>query len=84
VEWGGNCCVPDVGKLILVYHKTKVLGLQTFLRDKFSMWASDGRSVEEIWNNFKNIILESMVRFIPYKILRKNSDPEYNNKELNG
>jgi hypothetical protein len=33
-------------------------------------------------NNFMNIILESMERFIRYKILRKNSDPEYYNKEV--
>jgi hypothetical protein len=31
-----------------------------------------GRCVEEVWNNFKNIILESIERFIPHKILRKN------------
>jgi hypothetical protein len=29
-----------------------------------------------------NIILESIERFIPYKILRKNLDPEYYNKEV--
>jgi hypothetical protein len=37
---------------------------------------------EEVWNNFKNIILESIERFIPDKIPRKNSDPEYYNKEV--
>jgi hypothetical protein len=43
---------------------------------------SNGRCVEEVWNNFKNIVLESIERFIPHKILRKNSDPEYYNKEV--
>jgi hypothetical protein len=57
-----------------VYHKEKVLGLQNFLRNKFAIWASNGRCVEEVWNNFKNIIFESSERFIPHKILRKNSD----------
>jgi hypothetical protein len=37
---------------------------------------------EEVWNNLKNIILESIKRFIPHKIPRKNSDPEYYNKEV--
>jgi hypothetical protein len=37
--------------------------------------------VEEVWNNFK-IILESIERFIPPKILRKNLDPVYYNKEV--
>jgi hypothetical protein len=60
-----------------VYHKANALGLQTFLRDKFAKWASNGRCIEEGWNTFKNIILESIERFIRHKILRKNSDPEY-------
>jgi hypothetical protein len=41
-----------------------------------------GRCVEDVWNNFKNIILESIERFVPYKILRTNSDPEYYNREV--
>jgi hypothetical protein len=82
VEWEGNYCEPQVQKLIPVYHKTNVLGLQTFLRDTFTIWASNGRCVEEVWNNFKNIILESIERFIPHKILRTNSNLEYYNKEV--
>jgi hypothetical protein len=35
-----------------------------------------------VWTNFKNLILESIERFIPHKILRKNLDPEYYNKEV--
>jgi hypothetical protein len=38
--------------------------------------------VEEIWNNFKNIVYESIERFVPQKTLRKNSDPEYYNTEI--
>jgi hypothetical protein len=53
-----------------------------FLRDKLSIWANNGRCVEEVWNNFKNIVLESIERFIPHKILRKNSNSEYYNKEV--
>jgi hypothetical protein len=37
---------------------------------------------EEVWNNFKNIIFESIERFVPHKVLRKTSDPEYNNKQV--
>jgi len=66
-----------------MYNKTDVLGLQTFLRKKFAVWASSSISVEEIWINFKNIVCESLERFLPHKILRKNSDPEYYNKEIN-
>jgi hypothetical protein len=80
VEWEENYCRPQVERLLPVYHKANVLGLQNFLRDKFAIWARNGRCVEEIWNNFKNIIFESIGRFIPHNTLRKNSDPEYYNK----
>jgi hypothetical protein len=65
-----------------VYHKPNILVLQNFLRDKFAIWASNGRCVEEVWTSFKNTILESIGRFIPQKILRKNSDPECYYKEV--
>ena len=38
--------------------------------------------MEEIWNNFRIIVYESTERFVPHKSLRKNSDPEYYNKEI--
>jgi hypothetical protein len=38
--------------------------------------------VEEIWNKFKNPVYECTERFVPRKILRKNSDPEYYNREI--
>jgi len=60
-----------------VYNKTDVLGLQIFLREKFAVWASNGSCVGEIWNNFKNIVYECIESFVPNKILRKKSDPEY-------
>jgi hypothetical protein len=82
VEWEGYCCVPQVEKLVSVYHKTDVLGLQNFLREKYGTWASSGSSVEEIWNNFKEIVSECIKRFVPHKILRKNPDPEYYSKEV--
>jgi hypothetical protein len=81
VEWEENYCQPQEERLVLVFHKATVIGLQP-LRDKFAIWASNGRCVEEVWNNLKNIILESIERFIPHKILRRKSDPEYCNKEV--
>jgi hypothetical protein len=65
-----------------VYNRTDALGLQIFLRDKFVVWASKDSCLEEIWDNFKNIVYETIERFVPHKILRKNSDPEYYNKEI--
>jgi hypothetical protein len=82
VVWEESGCVPQVERVVPVYNKTDVLGLQTFLRDKFAVWASNGSCVEEIWNNFKNIVYEFIELFVPRKILRKYSDPEYYNKEI--
>jgi len=33
-------------------------------------------------NNFKNIVHESVECFVPHKILKINSDPEYYNKDI--
>jgi len=79
VEWEDTCAEPQVERVVPVYNKTDFSGLQTFLRNKFVVWASN---VEEIWNNFKNIVYKSIERFVPHKTLRKNLDPEYFNKEI--
>jgi hypothetical protein len=82
VEWEESSCEPQVERVVPLYNKTDVLGLQAFLRDKFAVWTSNSICVEEIWNNFKNIVYEFIEHFVPRKILRKNSDPEYYNKEI--
>ena len=53
VEWKDTCSEPHVERVVPAYNKTNVSGLQTILREKFVLWASNGSSVEEIWNNFK-------------------------------
>jgi hypothetical protein len=63
--------------VVPVYNKTDVLGLQTFLLNRLALWASNGSCVEEIQNNFKSIVYECIERFLPRRILRKKSDPEY-------
>jgi hypothetical protein len=44
----------------MVYHKIDVSGLQTLLWDKFEISANNGNSVEEIWNNFKEVVWNIM------------------------
>jgi hypothetical protein len=61
--------------------QSRYLGLQTFLREKFSLWAANGSCVEEIWKSYKEMLFESTERFVPHKILRK-LDPEYYNREV--
>jgi hypothetical protein len=69
VKWEDTGSKPNVEMLVPAYNKTDVLGLHS-PRDKFVVWASNGKSVE-LWNNFKNIVYESIERFVPHKILRK-------------
>lgn len=82
VDWERSSHIPQPDRVIPVYSKADVLGLQTFLRDRYANWASNGNSVERIWNNFKNIVHESVEHFVPHKILKVNSDPEFYNKEV--
>jgi len=82
VEWEDTCTEPQVERVVPAYNKTDDSCLQTFIRDKFVVWASNGSNVEEIWNNLKNIVYESIEHFVPHKTLRKNSNPEYYNKEI--
>jgi hypothetical protein len=62
---------------VLSYHKTDVLGLQIFLREKYKQWAGNGNCVEEIWNNFKDIVFDGIQRYVLNKTLSMNPDPEY-------
>jgi hypothetical protein len=55
VEWEENCCVPQVEKLVQCTTK-HVSGLQTLQQDKFGIWESNGSSMEEIGNNFKEVV----------------------------
>jgi len=83
VEWEDTCTEPQVERVGRLYNKTDVSRLQTFLRDKFAVWAINGSNVEEIWNNVKNIVYKSIERFVPHKTLRKNSDPNITTRRLN-
>jgi hypothetical protein len=83
VDWEENCCVPHVERLVPVYRKTDVLGLQSLLWDKFGIWTSNGSSVEEIWKNFKEIVSESIECFVPHKILRKTLTLNTTTRKLN-
>jgi hypothetical protein len=82
VEWDENRQGAQVGGIVSLYHKTDVLGFQSFFREKFKLWAGSGSCVEDIWSNFKDIILEGIKRYVPRKMLSKNPDPEYYNRKV--
>jgi len=48
-EWDEICKEPEVERILPVYLKTDVLGLQAFLREKCNLWAGNGSCVEDIW-----------------------------------
>ena len=77
VERDENCREPTVSRMVPVYHKTDVLGLQDFLREKFNLGAGNGSWVPEIWKSYKDIILEGINCYVAQKILSKNPDPKY-------
>jgi hypothetical protein len=56
VEWAEKSFVTQEKRLVTAYHKTNVLGLQQFLRDKIKTWANNGSCVEGIWKNVKVIV----------------------------
>jgi len=76
VEWDEIYREPKVERIVPVYHKTDVLGLQAFLRENFNLWAGNGSCVEDIWKSYKDIIFEGIKRYVPQKILSKIPDPE--------
>jgi len=50
VERGKNCHEHQVERLVPMYHKTNVTGLQIFLRGKFASRASNGNCIQEFGN----------------------------------
>ena len=48
VECAEKGFVSQEKRLVPAYHKTNVLGLQQFLRDKLPTWSNNGRCVEDI------------------------------------
>ena len=67
VEWDEICRETKVERIVLFYHKTDVLGLQAFLREKFNRWAGNDSCLEEIWESYKDIIFEGIKRYVPQK-----------------
>ena len=82
VEWVEKGFVTRKKRLVTAYHKTNVLGLQNFLRDKLPTWANNGSCVEDIWKHFNDIVFDGIKRFVPHKILKLYPDPEYYNREV--
>jgi hypothetical protein len=82
VEWDGIWRRQKLERIVPLYHKTDVLGLQTFLREKFTLWAGNGSSVEGIWKSYRDTVFEGMERSVPHRSLSKNSDPEYYDREV--
>jgi len=59
------CREPKFERIVPLYHKTDVLGLQAFLWDTFNLWAGNGIYVEENWKIYKDKIFKGMKRYVP-------------------
>jgi endonuclease/exonuclease/phosphatase family metal-dependent hydrolase len=64
IEWDEIRRESKVERIVPAYHKTDVLGLQAFLREKFNLWAGNGSCVEEIWESYKDIIFEGIKPYV--------------------
>ena len=82
VEWDEICWELKVERIVPVYHKTDVLGLQAFLREKLNLWAGNSSCVEEASKRYKDIIFEIIKRHVTQKIISKNPDPKHCNKDV--
>ena len=76
VEWEEICREPRAERQVPMYHKTDILALQAFLREKFYLWAGNGSCVGDIWKIYKDIIFEGIKPYVTHKILGKIPDPE--------
>ena len=83
VEWEDTCTELRVEKVVPVYNKIYVSGLKNFFRDKFVVWASNGSNIKDVWNNFKDIVYESIEYFVTHKILRKFRTPNITTSRMN-
>jgi hypothetical protein len=64
VQWGEICREPKVERIVPVYNKTDVVGLQAFLRGNLKLWAGNGSCVHEMWKSYEDIIFEGIKRYI--------------------
>jgi hypothetical protein len=65
-------------RLVRQYKKADRKGIEKFLRDEFPKWTSSNtEDIEDIWNSFKKLMNTCQEKFIPSKLITKNSDPQY-------
>jgi len=65
VKWREKCREHQVERLVSLYHKTNVLGLQSFLRDKLTSCANNGRggNLGTFKESSKVLIVLSHIKF---------------------
>ena len=81
IEWEEIFQESKFERIVSVYHRTDVLDLQVFIPDKFNLWLSNGRCVEDIWKNCKYIFFKDINRYVTQKGLWKNGHFHYYIKE---
>lgn len=67
------------GTIVRQYRKANLEGLRSFLREKYNNFLRTEGGIEEQWGAFKTIVETALDKYVPCKILKSNSDPEYFN-----
>jgi hypothetical protein len=70
------------GKWCRQYSRMDTGGFSNYLTEKFSEWVVKGSCVNEVWENFKILLTEGTIRYVPCKTLKANPDPEYYTVEI--
>ncbi|KAJ4451854.1 hypothetical protein ANN_03332 [Periplaneta americana] len=70
----------DITRKIWQYNKTDINGLQGYLIDQHNKFLDEDKNMDQVWENFKRILIEATSKYVPYKIVKSNSDPEYYTK----
>jgi len=84
IEWYEICQEPQAVRIVPVYHKPDDLGLLDFLPDKLNLWPGNGRFVEDVWKNFKDVLFKGIKRYVTQNSLSKNEHLQYSTQKKNG
>ena len=74
--------VSDKAVKILLYNRADQRKFQDHLNESFVRWASEGRHINILWNNFLNIVNGAIDKFVPFKVLKQNPGQEYYTREI--
>lgn len=75
---------PDSDETIKIfqYRRADQGKFQEYLEGCFARWTSEGCHINILWENFLKILNSAIRKFVPFKLLKHNPDPEYYTREI--